>query len=253
MDAHYVRLISGRREDLWRGPGTSLQDLDGLKERRGEKIVAVDPQSQELLGWVSLYPERGAGGPAFRLADIQVLPAYRGKGIGAALMERAGEYIGERKVPRLKFSTSPLLTWNAGLFMKRCGMRYTWKEGIKTPGAKPWPYVSCEWELDDRLEKPHDLREEDVPQRSVLDWEVSKPVARTGLPHSGPLYVPLPDLSGEDLIAMVRNSPDALEVLHDVFHALFLHGYRFAWFDTLSAVQVPGCRRYYFMEKTFAL
>ena len=237
---------SSRLEGKTSGTGREhrRQDLDALKERRGEKIAAVDPQSQELLGWITVYPERSAGGPLFRLADIQVMLPHRGKGIGTALMRRTGDYLRERKVPRLKFGTSPLLTWNAGLFMKRCGMRYIWKEGMKTPGAKPWPYVSCEWDLDDQLEKPHDLRE-DACRRGASSTGRHRYRLPERLPHSGRLFVPLPDLSGEDLITIVRNSPDSLVVLHGVFHDLFLHGYRFAWFDTLSAVKVPGCRRYY--------
>ncbi|HVO39590.1 MAG TPA: GNAT family N-acetyltransferase [Spirochaetia bacterium] len=252
MQAQYVRLISARREDLWQGPAAVPDDLAGLKERRGERIAAVDPE-QGLLGWITVYPDRDAGGAYLRCADIQVLPAHRGRGIGTELIRRTGDFMRERKLARLKLDTSPLLTWNAGLFMKSCGMRYAWKEGRKTPGGRPWPYVSAEWDPDDPLVKPVDLDEEAAGQRSVLDWDGKLPAARRGVAYSGPLYVPLPDLSGEDLIAIVKNSPQTLTVLHGVFQSLFLHGYRFAWFDTLSRASIPGCRRYYLMESHLGL
>ncbi len=68
MNVAYVRLLSARREDLWRGPGASPQDLRRLREKRGEKIAAVDPETERLLGWISLYPEKDAGGVFFALA-----------------------------------------------------------------------------------------------------------------------------------------------------------------------------------------
>ena len=69
-----------RREDLWRGPGTHAEELRRLREKRGEKIAAVDPGTEQLLGWISVYPDRDAGGVFFALAGIEVLPAWRGNG-----------------------------------------------------------------------------------------------------------------------------------------------------------------------------
>lgn len=253
MDARYVRLVSARREELWQGPGTPSDDLESLRERRGERIAAIDPESNGLLGWITLYPDKDAGGAFLRLADIHVQPEQRGGGIGTALMEKTAELMRERRLPRLKLGTSPLLTWNAGLFMRRCGVRFSWKEGMKTPGGKPWPYVFGEWEPDDPLEKPADAAEARVAERSVLDWDGTRPVARKGVTYSGPLSVPLPELSGEDLIAIVRGSPETLTVLYGVFHELHVHGYGFAWFDVLPEAALPGCRHVYLMEKLFGL
>ncbi len=249
MNVAYVRLLSARREDLWRGPGASPQDLRRLREKRGEKIAAVDPETERLLGWISLYPEKDAGGVFFALAGIEVLPAWRCMGIGTGLMSQAGDYMREHRTARLKFGTSPLLTWHAGLYMRHFGMRYSWKEGIRTPEGKPWPYVSCEWDLDDPLVKPPDLDEKDLSARSAVDWDGRVPVARRGIVYTGPLFLPLPEMSNDDLADMAARSPELLFTMYRVFNGLFRHGYRFAWFDT-----VPSSRTcYYFMDNPFAL
>ena len=255
MNVAYVRLLSSRREDLWRGPGTSSgpDDLRRLRERHGEKIAAVDPESERLMGWISLSPERDAGGTLFTLAGIEVLPPWRGMGIGTGLVDQAGEYLREHKVTRMKFGTSPLLTWNAGLYMKRFGMRYTWKEGVRTPEGRPWPWVTCEWELDDPLVKPPHLRTADLSARSVIDWKGHIPVMRGGHVFSGPLFLPLPDITNDDLAGLAEQTPDFLPAAYRVFQNLFRHGYRFAWFDRIQQDAVPGCSCYYFMENPLAL
>jgi GNAT superfamily N-acetyltransferase len=254
MNVGYKRLFSSKREDLWRGPGVSTgEEIRRLREKGGEKIAAVDPETERLLGWISIYPDRDAGGTFFALAGIEVLPAWRGMGIGTELVSQAGDYMREHKTSRLKFGTSPLLTWNAGLYMGHFGMRYTWKEGVRTPAGRPWPYVSCEWDLDDPLVKPPDLREEELPSRSAVDWRGLVPVARRGLVYSGPLFLPLPDLSNDDLADLAQRSPENLFTVYRVFHELFRHGYRFAWFDRIPASGSPGCRCFYFMENPFGL
>ena len=253
MSVSYVRLLSSGREDLWRGPGTSGDDLRRLRERRGEKIAAVDQESDRLLGWISVYPDKDAGGGFFALAGIEVLPGFRGRGIGTGLVDEAGKYLRERKAGRLKFGTSPLLTWNAGLYMKRFGMRYTWKEGVRTPEGRPWPYVSCEWELDDTLVKPPELREEDLPERSAIQWKGPIPIPKVGVVYSGPLFLPLPDITNDQLADLAGRNPDFLPAAYRVFHELHRHGYRFSWFDTMSSPCVPGCRCFYFMENPFTL
>ncbi|HUI70955.1 MAG TPA: GNAT family N-acetyltransferase [Spirochaetia bacterium] len=253
MNVAYVRLLASRREDLWRGPGTHAEELRRLREKRGEKIAAVDPETERLLGWISVYPEKDAGGVFFALAGIEVLPAWRGMGIGTGLVSQAGEYMREHKTARLKFGTSPLLTWNAGLYMKRFGMRYIWKEGVRTPDGKPWPYVSCEWDLDDPLVKPPDLRQEELSARSALDWNGPDPAARRGLVYSGPLFLPLPEISNDDLADRAERRPEFLVTMYRVFQELFRHGYRFGWFDTNPTAVSPQHRCFYFMDNPFAL
>jgi GNAT superfamily N-acetyltransferase len=253
MEVSYVRLLSSRREDLWRGPGTNAEELRRIREKRGEKIAAMDPESERLLGWISIYPNRDAGGLFFALAGIEVLPAWRGMGIGTGLVDQAGVYLREHKATRLKFGTSPLLTWNAALYMRHFGMRYTWKEAVRTPEGKPWPYVSCEWDLDDTLVKPPELRHEELEARSVVDWSGRNPTPRRGFVYTGPLFLPLPDLSNDDLADCVVCTPDFLATMYRIFHELHRHGYRFAWFDAIPSAVAPQSRWFYFMKNPFGL
>jgi len=248
MKVAYVRLLSSRREDLGRG-----QDLYRLRERRGEKIAAVDPETERPLGWISIYPDRDAGGAFFALAGIEVLPAWRGMGIGTGLVNQAGDYMREHRTSRLKFGTSPLLTWNAGLYMRHFGMRYSWKEGVRTSEGKPWPYISCEWDLDDPLVKPPDLSLDELGARSAVDWTGLVPAPRRGLVYSGSLFLPLPDLTNDDLADLVQRSPEFLFTMNRVFQELFRHGYRFAWFDTVPVSGTLQRQCFYFMDNPFAL
>jgi GNAT superfamily N-acetyltransferase len=252
MNVAYVRLLSSNREGLLRGHDAA-EEIERLREKRGEKIAAVDPETERPLGWISLYPDRDAGGRFFMLAGIEVLPAWRGRGIGTGLVTQAGAYLRERKATRLKFTTSPLLTACAGLSMRRFGMRYSWKEGVRTPDGKPWPFVSCEWDLDDPAVKPPDLSEQDLPERSAIDWKGPVPVRRSGLVYAGPLFLPLPDLSSDELADRVKRAPEFLPAAYRVFQELFRHGYRFAWFDTMTSGSFPGCSCFYFMENPLAL
>jgi GNAT superfamily N-acetyltransferase len=269
MEITYLRLIEEKREALWIGqqdfsgifnqagatPGASaygpIEHLSYIKERRGEKIVAVESGSQKLLGWIGLFPDRDEGGLFYNLAGIEVHADFRGRGIGAGLMEEAGKYIQRHKTARLKFGTSPLLTHCAALFVTRFGTRYRWKEGVRISDGRPWPYVSCECDFDDPLFKPLDLRDEEVGRRSVLDWEGSKPAARKGIVFSGPLAVVLPSLSALELAEAVGSETGFLETLYSVFESLVMHGYGFAWFDRTVLAGVP--RFYYVMNRLMAL
>ena len=247
MNLRFVRLISGSR-----------QPLDGLRylsERHGEKIAAVDADSGALLGWIGVYPGREEGGPFFHLAGIEILPGHRGEGIDAALLEEAGRFIQERKVKRLKFGTSPLLTGNAELYITRFGSRYRWRDGTKTPDGKPWPFVSCEIDFDDPLARSLDVSNEEVVQRSVVDWEGLRPSPRRGVVYTGPLTVLLPDLTSASLAEAGERDPEFLATLSSVFHSLSVHGYGFAWFDRLDPAAVPSDRPrcYYIMKRVLAL
>jgi GNAT superfamily N-acetyltransferase len=255
MKVRFVRLISESREDLIKARATSFDDLHSLKERHGEKIAAVDPESSALVGWIGVYPDRDEGGAIFHLTGIEVLPAHRGEGIDAALMEEAGRFLRERKVTRLKFGTSPLLTGNAELYVTRFGTSYRWREGIRTPRGRPWPYVACECDFDDPIARPFDLREDEVVSRSVLDWEGARPVPRSNIVYRGALSVLLPDLTSDSLVEADTRDPSYLSTLYMVFHTLSLHGYDFAWFDRLLPTAAPagGPRCYYVMKRVLAL
>jgi GNAT superfamily N-acetyltransferase len=251
MNVRPLRLIAGPRDRLPMVRVPLLDDLHRLAERRGERIAAVDYDTMTLLGTIGIYPDRDEGGPFYHLDHIDVLPVYKGKGIDAFLMEQAGAYLREHHAARLKFGTSPLLTGNAELYVIQFGTRYRWREGTRTPGGQPWPYVSCECDFDDPLARPLDMREEEVAARSVLDWVDGRPAPRPRVAYSGPLSVLLPDLDGEDLAAAEERDPSFLPLLFDVFHTLHVHGYRFAWFDRLTdAKGEPGCPScYYIMNR----
>jgi hypothetical protein len=251
MNVRPLRLIAGPRDRLPMVRVPLLDDLHHLAERRGERIAAVDHDTMTLLGAIGIYPGRDEGGPFYRLDRIDVLPAYKGMGIDAFLMEQAGAYLQERHVTRLTFGTSPLLTANAELYVIQFGTRYRWREGARTPAGQPWPYVACECDFDDPLARPLDMLEEDVAARSVLDWVEGHPVPRPPAAYSGPLSVLLPDLDGESLAGAEERDPSYLPLLYDVFHTLHVHGYGFAWFDRLSDPRNgpgnPTC--YYIMKR----
>lgn len=147
----------------------------------------------------------------------------------------------------MKFGTSPLLTRCAGLYVRRFGTRYHWKEGVKGPDGRPWPYVSCECSFSDPLFKPLDLRDDEVETKSVLDWQGLSPLPRQGISYSGALSVILPDLSRPALAEAMRCVPGFLDTLSAVFSALHRHGYGFAWFDRLAGGGPP--RSYYVMKR----
>ena len=87
--------------------------------------------------------------------------------------------------------------------------------------------------------------------RSVIDWDRSGPGAapRHRL-YRAPLP-PLPDMSNDDLAGLAERTPEFLFTMYRVFHGLFRHGYRFAWFDTIPRRRHATC--YYFMDNPFAL
>lgn len=273
MKTRYVRLISEGREDTWnrqsdfsklfdlsRTPASPRTqngerfDLDPaghlafIKERHGEKIVAM--QDDELVGWVGLFPDKDDGGLFYRLAGIEVHGEHRREGIGSGLLEEARHYLREKKAHRLTFGTNPLLTPCAALFVTRFGARFRWKEGVKAPDGRPWPYVSGECDFDDPQFKPLDLADDQVVGRSVLEWDGSCPRVRASLPHSGALSVVLPSFTSAEFSEAADSVPRFLETLHDVFHTLFVKGYGFAWFDRLS---IKEARYYYVMKRLWAM
>jgi GNAT superfamily N-acetyltransferase len=269
MDVGYVRLIGQKRESLWTGqsdfsklftqagaaPAAAgfgpIDHLAYIKERHGEKIVAVEAGSGEILGWIGLYPDRDEGGLFYHLAGIEVHADRRRQGIGAGLVEEAGRYIQKHKAARLKFGTSPLLTHCAALFITGFGTRYRWKEGVRTADGRSWPYVTCECDFDDPLFKPLDLRDDEVGRRNILSWSGSTPSIKKGTVYSGPLAVVLPSFSTLALAEAVGGTPGFLETLYAAFHELFRHGYGFAWFDhtDLGGKNVF----YYVMKRLMAL
>ncbi len=251
MDVRFLRMIAVGREDL--ATGRVKEDLRYLRERHGERIAALHPDTRALLGWVSILPDRDEGGSFYHLVGLEVSPGEKASGLDVELLREAGRLMREHRCRRLRFATSPLLTGNAALYVTRLGTRYRWKEGVRTPDGRPWPYVTCECDFDDPLERPLDLRQEEVAQRSVLEWDGLRPVPRQRLVYSGPLSVLLPELDGVGLSSLAAGDPSFLPAVHSAFQALFLHGYGFAWFDRLpdGMASGPGC--HYIMSRTMTL
>ncbi|HTZ50377.1 MAG TPA: hypothetical protein VMF68_01905 [Spirochaetia bacterium] len=249
MNVRSVPLIAGPRRGRPDVPDTLLEELHRLQERRGEMIAAVDQDTGSIAGTLGLFPDRDEGGKLYHLAGLQVAPAHTGQDIDVFLLEAAGGFLAARRVTRLKFGTSPLLTHAAWLYVNRFGTRYRWREGSRTPAGRPWPYVACECDFDDPLDRPLDLRDEEVPDRCLVSWESGRPVMREDLRFSGPLCVALPDLDSEDLSRLSDRQPEVIAILHDAFRALHLHGYEFAWFDRLAGAARPGGASWYYLMK----
>jgi hypothetical protein len=254
MNVRSVTLISGPRTGRPTVPETLLDELRRLEERKGEMIAAVDGVSGQVLGTLGLYPDRDDGGTFYHLAGFQVGPGPRVADLDVLLLEKAGLFLRQRRVTRLKLGTSPLLTRNAFLYVNRFGSRYRWREGMRRPDGRPWPYVSCDVDFDDPLARPLDLREDQVVPRSVLAWEGMRPVPRA-LAYSGALSVVLPDLDSDGLAAAAEEDPQLIPALYAAFQGLHVHGYEFAWFDRLPELIAPAGMPcwYYIMKRVVSI
>jgi GNAT superfamily N-acetyltransferase len=255
MTMRCLRLIAGPVERLPDAWAPHLEDLPRLKERRGEKIAAFAPDSMTLLGTLTVSPDRDEGGRFCHLVGLEVLPGHRQEGVDVALMEEARVWLAERRVTRLKFGTSPLLTSTAHFYMTRYGTRYHWREGTHTPDGHAWPYVSCECDFDDPLARPLDLRDEELAEHSVLRWVGGRPRVPPNVVYSGPLTVLLPELTSDSITATAHADPSFLGTLFDVFHGLHVHGYGFAWFDLLpgAPASADDATYVYIMNRTAAI
>ncbi|OHD68007.1 MAG: hypothetical protein A2177_07855 [Spirochaetes bacterium RBG_13_68_11] len=287
MDLGFIRLIEEHREELWTGLGDyskvftqagamaraslthgsagtkgPVDHLAYLKERHGETIVAVDRSSDDLLGWIGVFPDRDSRGAFFHLAGIEVHADHRGCGIGTALMTEVRGYVAGRRASRLRFGTSPLLVPCAALYMGRFGTRYHWKEGVRLADGRPWPCVSCECDFEDPLPESRELAIGEAETRSVVSWDGGLPVRRPGIVYSGALSVVLPPFTTATLTHAMQTVPRFLETLYAAFDELFLHGYGFAWFDRLPGRDAEGPPSggpegrpfwHYVMSRSFAL
>jgi hypothetical protein len=176
MDMKSVLLIGGPRKGRPEAPRSLLDDLRRLEERKGEMIAAVDAGG-EIRGTAGLFPDRDEGGKFYHLAGLQLEEPREAGDVDVFLVEAAGRYLQGRKVTRLKFAASPLLTRSAWLYVNQFGTRFRWREGSRTPEGTPWPYVSCECDFDDPLGRPLDLRDEEVPDRCASPFPTSIPKA----------------------------------------------------------------------------
>jgi hypothetical protein len=69
--------------------------------------------------------------------------------------------------------------------------------------------------------------------------------------YSGPLSVLLPDLESDTLARASEQDPGFIATLYSAFHSLHMHGYGFAWFDRLPALDMQP-RWYYVMTRILA-
>jgi 4-diphosphocytidyl-2-C-methyl-D-erythritol kinase len=84
--------------------------------RRGLVWVALDEPSDEPVGFVWLDTE--LGNEAIGIAEIDVLPAYGRRGIGAALLQRACEWARAAGYRRVDLGTLADVPWNAPFYAR---------------------------------------------------------------------------------------------------------------------------------------
>ena len=230
-----VPLIDGPRAGLPPLRAALLDELHRLKERRGEMIAAVDDDTGEVVGTIGLYPDKDEGGRFSHLAGIEVGPGPAAD-VEGFLLEEAGAWLRARRMTRLKFGTSPLLTRNAWLYVTRFGSRYRWREGARTPGRSA---VALRL-LRMRFRRPAGASPGPAggpgaaAQRPGLEGRQAGPARRPGVLRAACPWcfrtwtvTPWPRRQ--------RRDPGFIATLYAAFHALHQHGYGFAWFDRLAA------------------
>ena len=84
--------------------------------QRGLVWVALVAESDDPVGFVWLDTEHG--GDVIGIAEIDVLPAYSKRGIGAALLERACEWARSAGYRRVDLGTLADVPWNAPFYAK---------------------------------------------------------------------------------------------------------------------------------------
>jgi len=109
-----VQLFRGH--EAW--PAYSSMSLPGdvVRELIARGLVWVATVADEIVGFVCLDTE---GAPdAIGVAEIDVLPAFGGKGIGAALLEHACQWAHEAGYRRVDLGTLADVPWNAPFYAK---------------------------------------------------------------------------------------------------------------------------------------
>lgn len=113
---------------------------------RGLVWVALDGESGDALGFVWLAAESAE--PVINVAEIDVLPACHGRGIGSALLEHACAWACAAGYQRMDLATLADVSWNAPFYSKR---------GFVV-GDKQSPAYAYARELDRENGFPDDLR-----------------------------------------------------------------------------------------------
>ncbi len=105
-----VTLFDGYRQ-FYQQP----HDLDGARRFISERLtsgdsvifLALDDETGDALGFTQLYPSFSSVSmaPLWILNDLFVAKAARGRGVGAALLQRAAEWGAETGAVRLELQT----------------------------------------------------------------------------------------------------------------------------------------------------
>ncbi|NID15699.1 4-(cytidine 5'-diphospho)-2-C-methyl-D-erythritol kinase [Luteibacter yeojuensis] len=121
-DAERLCAIERAAVELFRGheawpsySGMSLP-VDTVRELIARGLVWVAVVDGEVVGFVCLDTEGSAD--AIGIAEIDVLPAFGGKGIGAALLEHACAWAREAGYARVDLGTLADVPWNAPFYAK---------------------------------------------------------------------------------------------------------------------------------------
>ena len=83
----YVR-VAKNRDEAWLLDAIDRVGLDDVAFRSRDYVIAVDEDSGERAGFGRLLVHRADGKEAIELTGIGVVPEWRGRGVGAHVVER---------------------------------------------------------------------------------------------------------------------------------------------------------------------
>jgi N-acetylglutamate synthase-like GNAT family acetyltransferase len=164
----YVR-DAKNRDEVWLLDNIEAMDLDDVAFRSRDYVIAVDEVTDERAGFGRLRVHRTDDGEVCELTGIGVLPAWRGQGVGAHVVERLVETVSADG-----FDVVYSLTDQPG---------YLRQFGFEPVSAGSLPEV-----LTDRLEAERSDRAPDaVPTRLVVDAFAMPPRLRERFKYAEPV------------------------------------------------------------------
>jgi N-acetylglutamate synthase-like GNAT family acetyltransferase len=90
----YVR-DAKNRDEAWLLDHIEEMGLDAVAFRSRDYVIAVDEETNERAGFGRTRAHKSDDGPVCELTGIGVLPAWRGQGVGAHVVERLVETAGD--------------------------------------------------------------------------------------------------------------------------------------------------------------
>jgi N-acetylglutamate synthase-like GNAT family acetyltransferase len=164
----YVR-DAKNRDEVWLLDNIEAMDLDDVAFRSRDYVIAVDEVTDERAGFGRLRVHRTDDGEVCELTGIGVLPAWRGQGVGAHVVERLVETVSADG-----FDVVYSITDQPG---------YLRQFGFEPVSAGSLPEV-----LTDRLEAERSDRAPDaVPTRLVVDAFAMPPRLRERFKYAEPV------------------------------------------------------------------